>query len=207
MSAAQAHALGVEPLPSATCYALADCNNFYASCETVFQPKLAGQPVIVLSNNDGCVIARSQAAKALGVTMGQPAHELSALITRQDIVICSANFALYGDMSARVMEVLAHSAPRLDVYSIDEAFLDLTVVPPSRRARYAARLRATVKQWTGIPVSIGIASTKTLAKAANDRAKKLPAGILSTSSWRYARGLRNSRENCPRRCSHEHDLV
>jgi DNA polymerase V len=183
MSAARATpALGVEPLPSASCYGLADCNNFYAACETVFRPKLAGKPMIVLSNNDGCVIARSQAAKALGVTMGQPAYELTALITRQDLIVCSANFALYGDMSARVMEVLARSAPRLDVYSIDEAFLDLTVVPPSRRARYAAHLRAQVRQWTGIPVSIGLASTKTLAKAANDRAKKLPAGILELGS-------------------------
>src|SRR5258706_12977204 len=149
MSAAHAHALAVEPLLSSTCYGLADCNNFYAACETVFQPKLAGKPVIVLSNNDGCVIARSQAAKALGVTMGQPAHELTALITRQDMIVCSANFALYGDMSARVMEVLAQSAPRLDVYSIDEAFLDLTVVPLTERARYAAQLRTQVKQWTG----------------------------------------------------------
>jgi DNA polymerase V len=156
MSAARATpALGVEPLPSATCYGLADCNNFYASCETVFRPKLAGKPVIVLSNNDGCVIARSQAAKALGVTMGQPAHELTALITRQDLIVCSANFALYGDMSARVMEVLAQSAPRLDVYSIDEAFLDLTVVPPSRRARYAADLRAyLVRRTCGVALAL-----------------------------------------------------
>ena len=184
--ASSAVAEPLSPLPDAPrrsapapVFGLADCNNFYASCETVFRPHLAGKPVIVLSNNDGCVIARSREAKALGVPMGAAAHTLKALIKAQGVVVCSANFPLYGDLSQRVMDVLGRFTPALDVYSIDEAFLDLTPVPPQERASYAGRIRAAVHQWTGIWVSVGVAPTKTLAKAANDTAKHQPTGALT----------------------------
>lgn len=153
--------------------ALVDCNNFYASCERVFQPKLRGQPVVVLSNNDGCVIARSNEAKALGIDMGEPWHLCRARVKTQGVIVRSSNYTLYGDMSARVMRVLAGFTPDLEVYSIDEAFLGLAGFE-SRLEDHARTLRATVLQWTGIPVSVGIAPTKTLAKLANRTAKKDP---------------------------------
>jgi len=163
-----------------TSFGLADCNNFYATCETVFCPKLAGKPLIVLSNNDGNVIARSREAKTLGIPMGAPVHTLKQVIAQQGVTVCSANFALYGDLSQRVMDVLARFTPRLDCYSIDEAFLDLSATcAPAERLWYAQHIRETVHRWTGIWVSIGIAPTKTLAKAANDAAKHLPNGALS----------------------------
>ena len=154
--------------------ALVDCNNFYASCERVFQPALRGRPVVVLSNNDGCVIARSNEAKALGVEMGAPWHLHRARFARAGIIVRSSNYTLYGDMSARVMRVLAGFTPDLEIYSIDEAFLGLAGFD-DRLEAHARVLRATVLQWTGIPVSVGIAPTKTLAKAANRLAKKDPA--------------------------------
>jgi DNA polymerase V len=154
--------------------ALVDCNNFYASCERVFQPQLRGQPVVVLSNNDGCVIARSNEAKALGIEMGAPWHLQKARFARLGVVVRSSNYTLYGDMSARVMRVLADFSPDLEIYSIDEAFLGLAGFG-DRLEAHARVLRATVLQWTGIPVSVGIAPTKTLAKAANRMAKKNPA--------------------------------
>jgi len=163
-------------------FALADCNNFYASCEAVFRPDLAGRPVIVLGNNDGNIIARSAEAKRLGIPMAAPLHEVRELVNRHGVAVCSGNFALYGDMSARVMDVLGRFTPALDVYSIDEAFLALDHVPPGERAAHAAEMRETVRRWTGIPVSIGVASTKTLAKAAAERAKPTPAGVLALGS-------------------------
>lgn len=153
--------------------ALVDCNNFYASCERVFQPELRGRPVVVLSNNDGCVIARSNEAKALGIGMGDPWHLNEAKFAKHGVIVRSSNYALYGDMSGRVVEVLRRFSPRVEVYSIDEAFLDLTGFD-GRLEQHARELRTMVLQWTGIPVSVGIAPTKTLAKVANRTAKKLP---------------------------------
>lgn len=153
-------------------FALVDCNNFYASCERVFNPKLKSVPVVVLSNNDGCVIARSDEAKALGVKMGEPEFALRDILQQHHIQVFSSNYTLYGDMSARVMDTLREFAPRLEVYSIDEAFMDLSGIGPKQLGRLAKKIRATVGQATGIPVSIGIAPTKTLAKMANRYAKK-----------------------------------
>ncbi len=154
--------------------ALVDCNNFYASCERLFRPDLRGKPVVVLSNNDGCVIARSNEAKALGVAMGAPWHLHKAAFAQNGVVVCSSNYTLYGDLSARVMTVLRQFTPDLEVYSIDEAFLHLAGFE-DRLDSHARQLRATVLQWTGIPVSVGIGPTKTLAKVANRTAKKQPA--------------------------------
>ena len=153
--------------------ALVDCNNFYASCERLFQPKLRGRPVVVLSNNDGCVIARSNEAKALGIAMAAPWHWHKAAFAKQGVIVRSSNYTLYGDLSARVMTVLRNFTPDVEVYSIDEAFLSLEGFE-GRLDSHARELRATVLQWTGIPVSVGIAPTKTLAKAANRTAKKQP---------------------------------
>ena len=162
----------------ATPIALVDCNNFYASCERVFQPALRGQPVVVLSNNDGCVIARSNEAKALG--MGDPWHLYKAKFAKSGVVVRSSNYTLYGDMSSRVMRTLANFTPDLEIYSIDEAFLCLAGFE-NRLDSHARDLRATVLKWTGIPVSVGIGPTKLLAKAANRLAKKDPqsGGVLS----------------------------
>lgn len=151
--------------------ALVDCNNFYASCERVFAPKLRGKPVVVLSNNDGCVIARSNEAKALGIAMGEPWHLCRDRYSAAGVIVRSSNYTLYGDMSARVMRVLSGFTPQLEIYSIDEAFLGLAGFEP-RLAEHARELRRKVLRWTGIPVSVGIAPTKTLAKAANRFAKK-----------------------------------
>lgn len=153
--------------------ALVDCNNFYASCEQVFQPELRGKPVVVLSNNDGCCISRSSEAKALGIEMGAPWHLHRERFARDDVIVRSSNYTLYGHMSSRVMRVLADFTPELEVYSIDEAFLSLSSFE-HRLEEHARMLRATVLQWTGITVSFGIAPTKTLAKAANRTAKKDP---------------------------------
>src|SRR6202042_2411042 len=151
--------------------ALVDCNNFYASCERVFQPDLRGRPVVVLSNNDGCVIARSNEAKALGVGMGDPWHLCRDRFKAAGIMVRSSNYTLYGDMSARVMRALAGFTPDLEIYSIDEAFLSFAGFD-TRLEAHARELRRTVQQWTRIPVSVGIAPTKTLAKVANRFAKK-----------------------------------
>jgi DNA polymerase V len=152
-------------------FALIDCNNFYASCERVFNPSLVGKPIVVLSNNDGCVIARSNEAKALGVPMGAPAFENKYLFERHNIAVFSANFALYGDMSNRVMTILSDYAPVQEIYSIDECFLDLSGMPVDLH-EHGLRMRKQVLKWTGIPVSVGIATTKALAKVANRIAKK-----------------------------------
>jgi len=150
-------------------FGLVDGNNFYASCERVFQPALRGVPLVVLSNNDGCAIARSAEAKALGIKMGQPAHELKQLVRRHGLQMRSANFGLYGDMSARVVSVLRDATSRVEVYSIDESFIDLTGMRD--REAFARELRTRVHRWTGIPNCIGIGPTKTLAKLANKAAK------------------------------------
>lgn len=155
-------------------YALVDCNNFYVSCERVFNPALRQRPVVVLSNNDGCFIARSEEAKAIGLGMGEPAFKSRELLREHNVAVYSANFALYGDMSARVMKTLGALAPDVEIYSIDECFLDLKGFGRFELAGYAQEIRRVVGRNTGIPVSIGIGSTKTLAKAANRMAKKNP---------------------------------
>ncbi len=152
-------------------FALVDCNNFYASCERVFSPKLEGRPIVVLSNNDGCVVARSNEAKALGIGMGVPAFEIEDIIRKNGVEVFSSNYALYADMSSRVMETLSAFTPDMEVYSIDEAFLDLAGFNCSLMD-YGRKIWRTVKQWTGMPVTVGIARTKTLAKIANRVAKK-----------------------------------
>ncbi len=153
-------------------YLMVDCNNFYASCERVFNPGLAGRPVVVLSNNDGCVIARSSEAKALGIAMGEPAYKREDFFTRNGVHVFSSNYALYGDMSARVMRILAGFSAETEVYSIDECFLLLRGLNTPSLLRAALEIRRTVRQWTGVPVCVGIARTKTLAKIANRLAKK-----------------------------------
>ena len=149
--------------------ALVDCNNFYASCERVFNPKIENKPVIVLSNNDGCVIARSNEAKALGIKMGEPAFKLKNLIEKYNINVFSTNFALYGDLSKRVMNIMSTEVEKMEIYSIDEAFLDFSDYASKKRG---LAIREKVKKWTGIPVSVGIAPTKVLAKVAGHIAKK-----------------------------------
>jgi DNA polymerase V len=157
--------------------ALVDCNNFYASCEAEFQPKLSGLALVVLSNNDGCVVARSPQAKAAGIRMGEPVFKIKHLIQQQNVQVFSSNYALYGDMSQRVMIALAQFAPEIEIYSIDEAFLDLSGFEHRDLAQYGKEIRDRVKQWTGISVSIGVGPTKTLAKVANRVAKKSGSGV------------------------------
>ena len=156
--------------------ALADCNNFYVSCERVFRPSLDGRPVIVLSNNDGCAVARSNEAKALGIPMGAPFHQVKRLCGRNGVVVFSSNYELYGDMSRRVVSVLSRFAPEMEIYSIDESFLGLRGLPDP--LGLSKRMRETVRKWTGIPISVGLGKTKTLAKLANRLAKKDKTGCL-----------------------------
>jgi DNA polymerase V len=153
-------------------FALIDCNNFYASCERVFRPDLVGKPIVVLSNNDGCVIARSNEAKAAGVPMGAPAFRYETLFKEKDIRVFSANFALYGDMSHRVMNILGEYSPEIEIYSIDECFLKLSGFERYNLSDYGKEMRQRVLKWTGIPVSVGVATTKSLSKVANRIAKK-----------------------------------
>lgn len=153
-------------------YALVDCNNFYASCEKVFDPKLAGKPLVVLSNNDGCVIARSSEAKELGIKMAIPIFEVRDIVKKLNIQIRSSNYTLYGDMSQRVMETLKQFSDEIEVYSIDEAFIRIDNYCYDSLNDYATKIKDTVKRWTGLPVSVGIAPTKTLCKAANHLAKR-----------------------------------
>lgn len=165
-------------------YALVDCNNFYVSCERVFQPRYQGKPVVVLSNNDGCAVARSEEAKALGIEMAVPIHSIKDLVQQHGVKLFSSNYTLYGDMSRRVYEVLAHFSPHIEHYSIDESFLFLGDMPFHSLERMALTMRRKVKQWTGIPVSVGLARTKTLAKLANRYAKKMMRneGVYSLST-------------------------
>jgi DNA polymerase V len=158
---------------------LVDCNNFYVSCERVFRPDLIGKPVAVLSNNDGCIVARSKEVKDLGVKMGVPLFQIQQLVNQHQIKLFSSNYTLYADMSARVMSILEEFAPNMEVYSIDEAFLDLTGVCHKDPIAYGHRIRKVVFQATGIPVCVGMGPTKTLAKLANFAAKK----------WRKTEGV------------------
>ncbi len=169
-------------------FGLADCNNFYASCERVFQPKLRKRPIIVLSNNDGCVIARSNEAKTIGIGMAQAYFECEKLVKKHNIAVFSSNFALYGDFSARVMNILETFTTDLEIYSVDEAFMDFTNMPTNDIASYARTVRSTVWKWTGIPISIGIGPTKTLAKIANKIAKKDPLqkGVFNITGHPHA---------------------
>jgi DNA polymerase V len=153
-------------------YALVDCNNFYASCERVFQPKFNGKPVVILSNNDGCVISRSNEAKALGITMGAPAFQIKELIQEKNVKVFSSNYALYGDLSHRVMKVLNQFTPNLEIYSIDEAFLNFDGMNLSDYHHYGIQMKNRVQKWVGIPVCVGFAETKALSKVANKIAKK-----------------------------------
>jgi DNA polymerase V len=154
-------------------FALVDCNNFYVSCERIFEPSLEGRPVVVLSNNDGCVVSRSNEAKKLGIGMGVAFFKVKDLAEKHGVAALSSNYTLYADMSRRVMETLCNFTPEIEVYSIDEAFLNLSGFGENL-TDYGRRIRQTVKQWTGMPVSIGIAETKTLAKIANRIAKRSP---------------------------------
>lgn len=162
-------------------FALVDCNNFYASCERVFSPTLKNKPVVVLSNNDGCIVARSSESKALGIPMGAPMFKWKDFLEENKVAVLSSNYRLYGEMSSRVMEILGQFTPKLEIYSIDEAFLDLSHIPKNKLEEHGRKIVETIQQWTGIPVSIGIAPTKTLAKAGNYLAKKTPTsqGVVS----------------------------
>ena len=153
-------------------FALVDCNNFYASCERVFNPKLEGKPIVVLSNNDGCIVARSNEAKALGIPMGAPYFKYKDVIKRNNVEVFSSNYTFYGDMSARVMTSLRSITGEIEIYSIDEAFLDVSEFYYCNLEDAAKEIKKLVQQWTGIPISIGIGATKTLAKVANRQAKK-----------------------------------
>jgi DNA polymerase V len=155
-------------------FALVDCNNFYASCERVFNPMLEGKPIVVLSNNDGCVVARSNEAKVLGIKMGMPEFQIRPLLRAHHVHVFSSNYTLYGDLSQRVMETLEQFCSDLEIYSIDEAFLSLSGFTSRNLTEYGRTIGLTVKRWTGIPVSVGIAETKTLAKIANRVAKRTP---------------------------------
>ncbi len=162
-------------------FALVDCNNFYVSCERLFSASIQNKPVIVLSNNDGCVVARSNEVKALNIKMGQPVFEIRELIEKHNIVLFSSNYSLYADMSDRTMQLLSTFAHQIEVYSIDESFLDFSHVPLDGLQEYGQQIRATVWQFLGLPVSVGIATTKTLTKVATEIVKKQTGylGVLS----------------------------
>ena len=169
-------------------FALVDCNSFYASCEKVFAPEWEGRPVVILSNNDGCVVALTKEAKALGITRGVPYFKIRNLLENRGGKAFSSNYALYGDISGRVMTLLAGLAPETEVYSIDECFLDLTGLSEEPRA-YGFRVKRDVWQWTRIPVSVGMGPTKTLAKAANRRAKARGEGVCCPDGEAAVRAL------------------
>ncbi len=155
-------------------YALVDCNNFFVSCERAFQPELEGKPVVVLSNNDGCVVARSNESKAMGIKMGTPFFKVKNLVDAGHLFVRSSNYALYGDLSSRVMSILASAVPKIEIYSIDEAYLIVDGIKEDEIRNLCTGIVRQVRQWVGIPVSIGIAATKTLAKVSNHFAKKYP---------------------------------
>jgi DNA polymerase V len=158
-------------------FALVDCNNFFVSCERVFRPDLWEKPVAVLSNNDACIVARSNEVKEMGVPMGAPLFKIDHLMKGKDVTLFSANFRLYGDFSQRVVRILSQAAPEIEVYSVDESFLEISSLPVTDYEAWARDLKARIYQWTGIPVSIGVAPTKTLAKAASEYAKKTPESL------------------------------
>ena len=159
--------------------ALIDCNSFYVSCERLFNPKIRKLPVVVLSNNDGCIISRSNEAKALGIKMGEPYFKARNIIIKNNVQVFSSNYSLYGDISRRVMRTLKRFNSKIEVYSIDEAFLDLSNFSDKEVKDVGKEIRNTILQWTGIPTSIGIAETKTLSKVANHIAKKQKSGVVS----------------------------
>ena len=159
--------------------ALVDCNSFYVSCERLFNPKIRKKPVVVLSNNDGCIVSRSNEAKALGIKMGEPYFKAKDIIVKNNVQVFSSNYSLYGDLSRRVMRTLKRFNSDIEIYSIDEAFIDLSNFPDNEIEKVAQEIRSTVLQWTGIPTSIGVAKTKTLSKVANHIAKKKQSGITS----------------------------
>jgi len=159
--------------------ALVDCNSFYVSCERLFNPRIRKKPVVVLSNNDGCIISRSNEAKALGIKMGEPYFKAKDIIIRNKVEVFSSNYSLYGDLSRRVMRTLKRFNAEIEIYSIDEAFMDLSNFPDDEVEKIGKEIRETVLQWTGIPTSIGIAKTKTLSKVANHIAKKKQSGVTS----------------------------
>ena len=159
--------------------ALVDCNSFYVSCERLFNPRIRRKPVVVLSNNDGCIISRSNEAKALGIKMGEPYFKAKDIIIKNKVEVFSSNYSLYGDLSRRVMRTLKRFNSEIEIYSIDEAFLDLSNFPDNEVEKVGREIRETVLQWTGIPTSIGIAKTKTLSKVANHIAKKKQSGVTS----------------------------
>lgn len=152
-------------------YALVDCNNFFVSCERVFRPELEGKPVVVLSNNDGCVVARSNESKAMGIKMCTPFYQVKHFVDEGRLTACSSNYVLYGDLSGRVMSILADAVPKIEIYSIDEAFLHLEGIDPENILLLCSGLVAKIRKWVGVPVSIGVAPTKTLAKIASHFAK------------------------------------
>lgn len=152
-------------------YALVDCNNFFVSCERVFRPQLEGKAVVVLSNNDGCVVARSNESKAMGIKMGTPFFKVRDLVDQGRLTACSSNYALYGDLSSRVMSLLADAVPKIEIYSIDEAFMHLEGIDPDKVPQLCRDLVLKIRKWVGVPVSIGVAPTKTLAKIASHFAK------------------------------------
>ena len=155
-------------------YALVDCNNFYASCERLFQPHLVGKPVAILSNNDGCIISRSDEAKALGIPMGAPEFQVRDVLRQHQVQVFSSNYALYGDLSSRVMDILRQFTPNLEVYSIDEAFLHFDGMTISDYHDYGLQMKERIRKWVSIPVCVGVAPTKALSKVANKIAKKFP---------------------------------
>ena len=159
--------------------ALVDCNSFYVSCEKLFNPKLRNKPVVVLSNNDGCIISRSTEAKTLGIKMGEPYFKAKDIMLKNNVYVFSSNYSLYGDLSRRVMRILKRFNSELEIYSIDEAFLDLSNFPDNEIEDIGKEIRSIVLQWTGIPTSIGIAKTKTLSKVANLIAKKKQSGVTN----------------------------
>ena len=158
--------------------ALIDCNSFYVSCERLFNPKINNKPVVVLSNNDGCVISRSTEAKRLGIKMGEPYFKVKELVKKNKVHIFSSNYALYGDLSRRVMKTLKSFSDKIEIYSIDEAFVDLSHIKEEEVESYGKKIRERILKWTGIPTSVGIASTKTLSKVANHIAKKNKTGVI-----------------------------
>ena len=158
--------------------ALVDCNSFYVSCERLFNPRIQKKAVVVLSNNDGCVISRSTEAKILGIKMGEPYFKVKDLVKKNKVEVFSSNYALYGDISRRVMRVLRTFSPKVEIYSIDEAFIDLSFIDEKGAEEYGKEIRSRVLKWTGIPTSVGIATTKTLSKVANHIAKKEKAGVV-----------------------------
>ena len=158
--------------------ALVDCNSFYVSCERLFNPKIINKPVVVLSNNDGCVISRSTEAKKIGIKMGEPYFKVKELVKKNSVHVFSSNYGLYGDLSRRVMKTLKSFTDKIEIYSIDEAFIDLSHIEDKEIENYGKEIRERILKWTGIPTSVGIANTKTLSKVANHIAKENKTGVI-----------------------------